>query len=692
MNGQYRVSRLKQLFNPASIAVVGGEIAAEVIRQSRKIGYKGQIWPINPRRSHIEGMATYPDVASLPGVPEASFVAVPRLETIEVVRALAKRGAAGAVCYASGFAEVGGDGVALQEQLVEAAGPMALLGPNCYGVINFLDGCTLWPDHFGGTRVARGVAIIAQSGNIALNLTMQRHHLPIAYMVALGNKAVSDIHDCIEVVLDDERVTAIGLYLEGLTDVAAFARAAQLALARGIPIVVLKVGASEVGAELAASHTRSLAGSDVLYTALFRRLGVARVAELGEFLETLKLLHTCGTVEGVRVGSLSCSGGDALMMADLGETLGLEFPTLDSTVHSELAQTLGPLVAIHNPLDYQTYIWEDEPALTACFTSMMKARIDVCLLVLDFPNAEAGALPGWDHVIKGFIAARASTDKPCIMVSSMAELMPAEAAQRLYAAGIAPLQGLREAVVAITAAAGIAARRRDQARITNLIASGRRAVGPEIMLDEQSAKAALARHGLQIPEGRCARGLEKAVEAAEELGYPVVVKAISAGLAHKTEMGAVKLNLANADAVRAAIASIQAHFDVFLVEKMVKGGIAELIVGVTRDAQFGLALTIGAGGILVELLADSVTLLLPSTRADIEDALRSLRCFVLLDGYRGQPQAKLDQVIDAIEAIADYAEKHAAQLLELDVNPLIACEDAVWGVDALVRLIAPGSD
>jgi acetyl-CoA synthetase len=684
---------LGRLLKPTSIAVVGGETAAEVIRQCRGFGYAGRIWPVNARRAQMEDLDCYASVEALPAAPDAAFVAVPREETIKVVQALRERGAGGAICYASGFAEVDEQGAQLQRRLVAAAGDMPFLGPNCYGVINYLDGCALWPDHVGGGRVERGVAILTQSGNIALNLTMQRHHLPIAYMMAIGNKAGADIHDCVAALLEDPRVSAIGLHLEGLTDVAAFSQVAVAALQRGVGIVVLKAGSSAMGAALAASHTSSLAGPDALYNALFAQLGVARVSDLAEFLETLKLLHACGRLGGVRVGSLSCSGGDAALVADLGQHHGLAFPRLAPAVEAALARTLGPLVPLHNPLDYQTYIWGDEPALTACFEAMLGADIDVCLLVLDFPDTGATSIAGWDEVINAFIAAHARRPTPAILVSSLPELMPAHAAVRLLAAGIAPLQGLREAAVAIAAAARVGRRYAQRAGLRALSAPLPQLAGQPTLLDERAAKSALAAFGLAVPAGHAVGDAGAAVCAAESIGYPVVVKALSGQLAHKTEQGAVKLNLGGPDAVRAAVAELSPRFDRFLVEQMCTDALAELIVGVTRDPQFGLALTLGAGGVLVELLTDSATLLLPATRSQIEAALRGLRCFALLDGYRGKPRARLEPLLDAIMAIAAFAQANAGRLLELDVNPLIVGPEHATAVDALVRLMAePGSE
>ncbi len=682
------LARLGRMLNPATVAVAGGEVAAELIRQCRKIGFRGQIWPIHPRKAQIEGIPTYPSVDALPAAPDAAFIAVRREETIDLVAALARRGAGGAVCYASGFAEIGGEGIELQNRLVEAAGGMALLGPNCYGAINYLDGCALWPDRLGGARVERGVAILTQSGNIALNLTMQCRHLPIAFVIVVGNRAVSDIHDCMAALLNDDRVTAIGVHLEGLTDVPAFSQVARAALVKGVPIVVLKAGSSDLGAQLAASHTSSLAGPEVLYAALFDRFGIARVDDPCEFLETLKLLHACGTLKGTRVGSLSCSGGDASLMADLGHSHSLDFPKLSPDVSAALTTVLGPKVPISNPLDYHTYIWCDEQALTECFGAMMSADHDVSVIVLDFPPSDGAIVDGWEQVLSAFIAAHQRRGGPAVMVSSMPELMPPSAAQRLLSAGIAPMQGLRETVVAIAAGARIGARQRQAERVTALPKPVALRGGTTALLDEIASKAALAKFGLKIPASGEAVTADEAVSVADAIGYPVVVKAVSASLAHKTEQDAVKLNLADAGQVHQAIRTLSQRFDRFLVEKMITGALAELIVGVTRNSQFGLSLTVGAGGVWVELLSDSTTLLLPASRGDIERALRGLRCFALLDGYRRRPRAPIERIIDAIEAIAAFARSHADRMQELDVNPLIVTALDVTAADALIRMVA----
>src|SRR6056297_2158603 len=267
---------LSRLLRPRSIAVIGGGAwCANVVEQCRKMGFAGDIWPVHPRRGELGGVAAHADLADLPGAPDAAFIGVNRHATIEVTRALALMGAGGAVCFASGFSEAQaetGDGADLQARLLQAAGAMPVIGPNCYGFVNYLDGALLWPDQHGGQRCDSGVAILTQSSNIALNLTMQARGLPLA----------------------DDRVTALGLHIEGVGDLRAFEALAAEAHARNKPVIALKAGRSAHAQAAAVSHTASLAGSDAGGRALLRRLGFAQVFSLTAFLESLKLVHFAG--------------------------------------------------------------------------------------------------------------------------------------------------------------------------------------------------------------------------------------------------------------------------------------------------------------------------------------------------------------------------------------------------------------
>jgi acetyl-CoA synthetase len=681
-------ARLRRLLAPSHVAVFGGRAAAEVVRQCRQLGFAGDIWPVHPRHEFMEGLRCYPDVAALPAAPDASFIAVPRQGTIELVAELAARGAGGVICYASGFAEVGGEGIALQQQLVAAAGDMALLGPNCYGMLNYLDGVALWPDQHGGQRLARGVAIVTQSGNIGLNLTMQTRGLPLACLITVGNKAGASIEAIVEALLLDPRISAIGLHIEGLNDVAAFSRVALQALRQRVPLVALKAGSSALGAAITMSHTSSLAGPDALYQALFQRCGVARVHDLAGLLETLKLLHVHGALPGRRIVSASCSGGEASLVADLAQARGLDMPALPAPAHQRLHAVLGNKVNVANPLDYHTYIWGDLAAQTECFAGLLDCRFDAHLLVLDFPRQDRCTSASWQTTVDAFVAAHEGHGARGLVVSSLPEGLPESVASQLLARGIAPMQGLADCLDAISHAAHIGQAQAGVAQAIPLVTPVPRAVGRARLLDEASAKQALARFGLPVPQGRVLDRAQ-ALPFAAALGYPVVVKAVAPALAHKTEAGAVRLNLMNEAEVEAALTAMAPLSDQFLVEQMVRGALAELLVGVQHDPQFGLTLTLGAGGVFVELLRDSLTRLLPLSRAELLQALQSLAMWPMVTGYRGRAAGDVEAVLDAIEAILAYAAAHADRLLELDVNPLLVLPQGqgVLAVDALISQI-----
>lgn len=676
---------LHRLLAPRHVAVFGGEAAAEAIRQCRRVGFAGEIWPVHPTRTSIEGITCYPDAAALPESPDAAFVAVPNEATVQVVADLAARDTGGVVCHASGFAEDGPGGAALQRDLVHAAGDMALIGPNCIGVLNYLDGAALWADQHGGEPTDRGVAVLTQSGNIGQNLTMQQRSLPLAQLVTIGNGAVTGVADLIDAMLDDPRVTAIGLHLEGIDDVAGLSRAALKALRRRIPIVVLKTGTSELGARANLSHTSSLAGSDTLCDTLFRRLGMARTQHVTTFLETLKFLHVHGALPDTRTASASCSGGEAAHVADLAQQHDVALPAFSPDTTRRLRAVLGESVSVVNPLDYHTYIWGDRDAQTTCFSAYLTADAACHLLLVDPPRADRCAPQHWHTTVDAFRDAQHHSPARTCLVSSLPENLPEHLGQTLLAEGIAPMQGIGDCLAAIAAAGAVGAA---QAAVDTLTPPDPHP-GPMPSsvrhLDEARGKAELARHGVPTPAGAVVSA-EDAPRAATDIGFPVVVKAASSALAHKSDVGGVHISLTDETQVRAAVAHMAALADRFLVERMVDGAVAELLVGVHRDPQFGTAVTIGAGGVLVELVQDTATLLLPATRAELRSAVESLRIWPVLAGYRGGQGCDIDALVDAISGIVDYAHAQAGQLVEMDVNPLLVRADGAVAVDAVIQL------
>jgi acyl-CoA synthetase (NDP forming) len=618
--------------------------------------------------------------------------------TVEMVGELARMGAGGAVCYAAGFAEVGGEGKELQKALVAAAGDLAVVGPNCYGLLNYVDGVAMFASGPGWSRSKGGVALVMQSGNIALNLTNHQRSVPLSYVITCGNQAVLDIADYIECLADDPHVTVIGLYMEGMPDAARFARAALKALKAGKPVVALKAGNSELGSKLAMSHTSSLAGNDKLYSTLFDRLGVVRVRELSELLETAKLLSISGAPERNRIVVFTCSGGDSLMTADRAAEVGVELPQFPAKTAASLRDQLPNFASVSNPLDYNTSLWGNKEKLEQCFETALHGDYDAAMLVIDFPVDDKSGYDACFVATDAVIRAGRIHGKPALVTSSLSELMPVEARDHVIKSGGTPLQGLQTAIDSFAGAARFGRRRGELTKPGAIEAALLPSLPPlpatTRLLGEAEGKAALKAHGLTVPEGRLV-GVAEAASAATALGFPVVAKLAEPVLAHKTEAGAVKLNLKNAEDVKAALASITGNLERyrsgtrperFLIERMVSDVVAELIVGVKRDPQFGLVLVVGAGGILVEMVEDAATLLLPTAREDVAKAIASLKVAKLLEGYRGKPAGDVEAAIDAVMAIATYAYAQRDKLAELDVNPLMVLPrgKGVMAVDALV--------
>ena len=690
---------LKRLLDPRHVAFVGGRGAAAAARKCETMGYEGEIWIVNPKHARLDGRSTFASIEDLPEAPDAAFLAVPREATVSVVGALAAAGAGGCVCYAAGFAEAGAEGEALESELVESAGEMALVGPNCYGVINALNGLSLFPPPHGATRIDRGVAIVSQSGNISLNVTMNERSVPIACVISAGNQAVLGLGDYVAALAAEPRVQAIGLYVEGLRDIAGFSRAAVAAIDAGVPIVAVKAGTSEAGARMALSHTRSLAGPEEFYRALFERLAIIRAESVPAMLEALKLLAVAPPLKGRRLGVLTASGGDGALLADRAARAGLDLPPPTPKQAAAFRRDLSAYSTVANPLDYNNPLWGDGAALERCFATMMKGDFHATALILDYPRPGSEAIEEWDTAVEALIAARREADAWVVVVSTLPELMPEAARRRLMAAGIAPLQGLEEAVAALAGAAWIAERRRGIAATERgseglgLPAAGAMPAAASV-LDEWASKRELAAFGVRVPEGRLTSATG-APDAAADLGFPVAVKAVSLALVHKTEAGAVALNQKTAKAVAAAVARIGAAVadvpgagECFIVERMVEGAVAELIVGVRRDPAFGLALILGSGGELVNVVEDSRAILLPADDGAIAEALDSLRAARLMDGFRGRPEGDRAAAVEAIAAIAAFAEHHRDRLVELDVNPLPVLPKGrgAVAVDAMIRM------
>ncbi len=698
---------LQRLIAPRSIALIGASAWTDAVADGNAaLGYQGTIRRVHPTRTSTAAIPYYRTVEELPEPPDAAFIAVPNREVCSVARALAARGAGGFVCFTAGFSETGTDlGLRLTHELSQAAGALPFFGPNCYGFVNFFDRVALLPDQVVGATVTSGVALICQSGTIALTLMFNRRSVPIGGIFTVGNQTCLAVEDLIETLCDDPRITAFGLYLEGVKDADAFARAIARARAVGKPIAIVKAGRTAAAARTAHSHTGALAGEDAVFDAFCEQAGIARCDTLATLCEILKVLHTGGVLGGRKIVVMGASGGDMAMTADVARALDLEFAAFPVESVATLRLQLGDRVAIANPFDFHTYLWFDPPALGRVFDAVFAAGFDTVAFMLDRPPEKACDVTAYDVVIDEFLAAargavaRGATARGdaasgvtarAVLIASLPETLSEKIRVRCFAAGVVPLQGQREALEALALAdrAGRSWLSPAYLKLQLPAIIGRpSAVVAVRTLNEVEGKLVLAAAGVTVPRGRAIR-IEATAAAAVALGFPVVIKAVSSALAHKTEQGGVVLNVRSQAEAGAAAAQLAALSDLLLVEEMITDGIAEILVGVVVDRQFGQVLVVGAGGVLTELLADSVTLLPPWTRESIGAALQRLASSKLLKGFRGRPAGDIDALVQTIVAIGQYATANRSRLVEIDVNPLIVrpAGKGVVAVDAMIRL------
>ena len=673
-------SRLSRLFSPKSVAVVGGGVwCRSVIEQLIKIGYKGTIFPVHPFKEEILGIKSFKDLEDIPAIIDATFIGVNRNITIEVVKQLNSLNAGGAVCFASGFLEAEGDKQGsgeLQKSLIEAAADMPILGPNCYGFINYLDHAALWPDQHGGTTVDKGVAILTQSSNIAINITMQTRGLPISYIMSVGNQASLGFSEIGMYLLSDPRVTALGLHIEGIGDLKAFEELTTKARKLGKPIVALKVGKSAEARRAAQSHTASLAGDAQSAKSLFKRLGIAEVDRLEVLIDTLKIFHSYGPLSSKNVRSLSCSGGEASLVSDLAQAYGIQFPKLEKENISELRSVLGEMVALSNPLDYHTYIWGDINAMASTFIAMMRQHNGITIIIVDFPRDDNCDPSAWNCVITAAKMAKKSENKPLALVSTLSENIPEHVSFELLESNIITLHGLDTALAAISVSS-----------INQTVVNPKpiflsNPMGKSILVDEYDAKKSLEKYGLKLPETeKCL--LSDAHLVSDQIGYPVVIKAL--GSAHKSELGEVFLNLENQKSVKEALRKISKKH--VIVEKMIGDAVVELLVGIVHDPAHGMLLTVGAGGVLTEILSDTSSILLPSSKSEVLDCFNQLKISKIAKGYRGALGVDINQIIDAIMKIQDFVLDNRDKLFEIEINPLIVTTSEVIVADALIRKV-----
>ena len=681
MINKYNINALDRFLNPKNVAVIGGGVwGKSIVFQLKKMGFSGRIFAIHPSEVDFCGCETYRNISDLPSLIDAAFVGVNRKATVDIISQLSKVNCGGAVCFASGYSEAVvelKDGHELQRALIDAAGRMPILGPNCYGIINYFDNFCLWPDQHGGQRVDSGVAIITQSSNIMINLTMQKRGLPIGYAVTAGNQAQLGLAELATNIVKDTRVTALGLYVEGLGSIRNFEKLVSLCDELGKAIVVIKIGKSEHAQLSAVSHTASLAGNDKGASALMKRLGVARVNSLSEFIETLKVFHCHGRLSGSSVASVSCSGGEASLIADICNGSQLVFPKLTKEQTNGLNSALGAKVALANPLDYHTYIWGDAGKMAQTFISIMQDKnIDIGIIIVDFPRSDFCDPDAWNCVVEAAVLTKKAVKKPIALMSTLAENIEESVAKDLMTKNLIPLCGMDEGLAAIVAASTP----KSDLDIVNqpvILPNNNKSA---CLLNEANSKRLLSEIGVDTPRNVVVKNRELLTNL--PLVFPVVIKAL--GLAHKTENRGVRLGIKNIDELQVAFDEM--GYREYLIEEMIGEVLIELLVGIINDPAHGFVFTIASGGILTEILSDSESLVMPFTKSELTTALNNLKIAKIFSGYRGSEPINMVPLIENIFKLQEFVVKNCGELSELEINPFLITASRAVAVDALIKM------
>ena len=691
-----RRTNLKRLLAPRHVAFIGGHAMEEGIDMLRLADFPGEIWPVNPKYDRIAGLPVFGSVAELPEGPDAAFLYVPKTIAAGMLGELAASGGGGAVCFAAGYAEINDQGRKLQELLAEAAGDLAVFGPNSNGFLNYLDRTALWPviDHRPHRR-GRGIAVVSSSSGVLFNYSVSQRSVEAAILIGLGNQAVCDFGDCIDVLADDSRVTAMGIVAEDLGDIPSFNAAAAKALSRNIPVIAIKSGTSETGAILARTHSGALAVDDRWVDALFERCGVIRVHSLPELDETLKMVTTTPIPRGPRLAILTNSGGEKALAADATVGLAMDLAQPSEETRMKLATIIPDFATVSNPFDYNAYytgsgrdiLAEDNPAmLEHCFRTMIGDGYDIAMMMHGRRTHPDGTLDPPSNTTACWIAANQTEGRSVVQCATMPEHMPECMRSELISNRVAPLQGLKEALTAIDGAIRWGMQRDAPIdRGSRVLPAVPPLEIPGKIMDEGASRRELAARGLVVAHHEVVAPGEAAA-AADRIGYPVALKAVVPVIAHKASAGAVVLDLALPAAVAEAANGMAARFrqagtplEKVMVEAMVKDPVHELIAGITFDRRFGHALVYGRGGSNIEHLNDVTLCLLPATRVDLERVVRS----------RGFDEAVVMKITAALEAITRYTQDNSDRLVSLDVNPLIVTGTGdVVAVDILIETAA----
>jgi acetyltransferase len=700
---------LKPFFEPQSIALIGasnnpGKPSGRPLFALINKGYKGKIYPVNPKYDHISGIKCYPCLADIPGPVDLAVVSVPAAGVYDALEQCVDKGVKAAVIFSSGFAETGPEGRLAQDRIAELAGNsgLRLCGPNCLGVVNTRNGVMASfafivdiPDLDNGT-----VGFVTQSGAFGALIYAQAlcSGVGLNYFVSVGNEADLEFADFLGYMVQDDNTRVLGGYLEGAKDGPKLRRVAEDAARLGKPVMIMKVGRSSAGARAASSHTGSLAGSDRIYDAFFKQTGIIRIDGPEELIAFVPLILAGRLPKGRNIALLTVSGGAGVTLADMCERLGLTIPPLSESARSKMEAALPFFASAQNPIDLTSQYVTNPEMLVVCFNALLEEdNIDIILGNFDLRE------PYGMEMARRVIDIYYSTGKTIVICPW---IFPGQdegdGVRELRRAGVPVLLNTAQAVRAVAHLVDYAdflrKKKSGEYRVPSISVQGydsiRDLVKGKGTLSEGESKALLSKFGIPVTRGGLAGSAEEAVELAGQIGYPVALKVDSPDIPHKTEAGAVFLNLASEEEVRKAFAAIlqnagnykpDARINGVLVQEMLPEGI-EVIIGVTRDPVFGPTIMFGLGGIFVEVLKDVSFRVVPLSRGDALDMIKEIKGYQVLKGVRGRPPADIEALAGVIMKVSTLATVLKDQVEELDINPLVVYPEGkgVKAADAMV--------
>lgn len=692
------IARLDPLLNPRSIAMIGassnpGRIGGMPLDLLTRFGFKGGIYPVNPKYQEVFGLRCWPDIEAVPDAVDLAVLAIGAADVTPMLRRCHAKGIRAAIVYAAGFAEAGGEGARLQDELEAfvAESGMAVAGPNCMGFANLnTQAHTAFASVFKTAPAQAGpgsVSLLTQSGNVcaAVYAIARRLGLPFSHFINTGNEACIDFSQYLEYLAADPQTQIVLGYIEQLRDGDRFVRACRELERQGKLLIALKAGATDKGAQAVQSHTSALAGDRRVYAAAFRQLNVIEAHDFAQMAHLASLATLRHRTAGKRVAVLTMSGALGAILADKFISAGLALPDLPPSLQDILRGGIPDYGMVGNPVDVTGNVVND-PAFVR---TVLQA-----LATSDAIDAVVVYAPGYMLDRMADALAEASRQHRRLFVAIDTGLAQSRAALR--EAEVAVFEDLGQAVEALAPYLLWCAARGEkrQAALPAIEAAS----APGLPCNEAQARAYVAACGLPEAAADVARSADEAVRAARHAGYPVALKVLSPDIAHKTEAGGVALNLADEQAVRGAYARVteaasraqpDARIDGVLVQKMERG-VAEIIVGATRDPVFGPVLTVGLGGVLTEIYQDTSHRLLPVDEDIALEMLRELKAFALLDGFRGKPRGDLAAACRSIVAVGNALLAAPAQVSQIEVNPLLI-KEAGQGVAVLDALILPAT-